>query len=55
MFIFLYWLLKDEMTPESKQQRCIECPFCSGLVGPKIGKMKFPECKARFEHDDRLE
>jgi len=43
------------MTVESKQPLYIECPFCSGLVEPKLGKMKCPECKARFEYDDRLE
>jgi hypothetical protein len=43
------------MAEESKQQRYIECPFCSGFVEPKIGKMQSPECKAHFEYDDRLE
>lgn len=43
------------MTFESKQAQYIECPFCSGLVEPKIGKMKCSECHARFEYYDRLE
>ena len=35
--------------------RHIECPFCSGVLEPKIGKMKCPECHAKFEYDDRIE
>ena len=31
------------------------CPFCSGVLEPKIGKMKCPECNARSEYDDRME
>jgi hypothetical protein len=42
------------MTPETKQPLYIECPFCSGLVEPKLGKMRCSECKARFQWDDRL-
>ena len=33
----------------------IECPFCQGLLEPKPGKQKCPECHARFEINDRLE
>ncbi len=43
------------MTSRSKSKRCIECPFCSGVLEPKIGKMKCPECHAKFEYDDRME
>lgn len=43
------------MTPETKKPLYVECPFCSGLVDPKIGKMKCPECHARFKYDERLE
>jgi hypothetical protein len=43
------------MTPETKQTRYIDCPFCSGLVEPTLEKMMCPECKTRFEYDDRLE
>jgi hypothetical protein len=43
------------MTPKSKQTRYINCPFCSGLIEPKIGQTKCPECKAKFTYDDRLE
>jgi len=40
------------MTSRSKPKRYIECPFCSGVLEPKIGKMKCPECGAKFEYDD---
>ena len=43
------------MTSISKRKRYIECPFCSGVLEPKIGKMKCPECHAKFEYDDRME
>jgi len=43
------------MTSRSKRKRYIECPFCSGVLEPKIGKMKCPECHAKFEFDDRVE
>jgi hypothetical protein len=33
----------------------IECPFCQGLLEPKSGKQKCPECGANLEIDDRLE
>jgi hypothetical protein len=33
----------------------VTCPFCSGLVEPRTGKMKCPECHAKFEYDDRME
>ncbi|MBW2611198.1 MAG: hypothetical protein JRD49_05920 [Deltaproteobacteria bacterium] len=37
------------------EKRFIECPFCSGLVEPRRGRMKCPECHAVFTYDDRLE
>jgi len=37
------------MTSRSVQKRYIECPFCSGVLEPKMGKMRCPECRARFE------
>lgn len=40
---------------KTKQTRYIECPFCSGLVEPKIGKMRCSECKAQFAYDDSKE
>ena len=43
------------MTFRSKPKRFIECPVCSGVLEPKIGKMKCPECHANFEYDDRME
>jgi hypothetical protein len=43
------------MTSRSKPKRYIECPFCSGVLEPKIGKMKCPECHTKFEYDDRME
>jgi hypothetical protein len=43
------------MPPEKKQPKYIECPFCSGLVEPKIGKMKCPECKAQFRYNEKAE
>ena len=43
------------MTPRSKPKRYIECPFCSGVLEPKIGNMQCPECHAKFEYDDRME
>ena len=43
------------MTSRSKTKRYIECPFCSGVLEPKVGKMKCPECHAKFEYDDRVE
>ena len=43
------------MTSKSKPKRYIECPFCSGILEPKMGKMNCPECRARFEYDDRME
>lgn len=33
----------------------IECPFCQGLLEPKTGKQKCPECGVHLEIDDRLE
>ncbi len=43
------------MTYLPKQKRYIECPFCSDLLEPKLGKIKCPECHANFEYDDRME
>ena len=43
------------MTSRSKPKRYIECPFSSGVLELKIGKMKCPECHAKFEYDDRME
>ena len=43
------------MTSRSKPKRYIDCPFCSGVLEPKIGKMRCPECHARFEFDERME
>jgi len=43
------------MTTRSKPKRFIECPFCSGVLEPKIGKMKCPDCNAKFSYDDRME
>ena len=43
------------MTSRSKSKRYIEYPFCSGVLEPKIGKMKCPECHAKFQYDDRRE
>ena len=43
------------MTSRSKPKRYIECPFCSGVLEPKIGKMQCPECHAKFRYDDRME
>jgi hypothetical protein len=31
------------------------CPFCSYVLELRPGKMKCPECQARFEYDDRME
>jgi RNA polymerase subunit RPABC4/transcription elongation factor Spt4 len=33
----------------------IECPFCQGLLEPKSGKQKCPECGVSLEIDERLE
>jgi DNA-directed RNA polymerase subunit RPC12/RpoP len=46
-------MLDGYMSPEKKQTQYIECPFCSGLVEPKIGKMKCYECKAQFEYSEK--
>ena len=43
------------MTAVAPQHRYIECPFCSGVLEPKLDKMKCPECHAKFEYDDRME
>ena len=43
------------MIPRTKSKRYIECPFCSGVLEPKIGTMKCPECHAKFQYDDRME
>ena len=43
------------MTSRSEPKRYIECPFCSGVLEPKLGKMKCPECHAGFEYDARME
>ena len=34
------------------QKQFIECPFCSGLLEPKSGKQKCPECRAGFLYDE---
>jgi hypothetical protein len=31
------------------------CPFCTSGIEPKTGKMKCPECHAKFEYGDRME
>lgn len=36
----------------SKQPAWVECPFCSGVVKPKTGMMKCPECGAAFRYVD---
>jgi len=41
--------------PVSEQPDYIECPFCQGLLEPKAGKQKCPECGTNLEIDDRLE
>ncbi len=33
----------------------IECPFFQGLLEPKSGKQRCPECGTNLEIDDRLE
>ena len=43
------------MTELSKEIRKVKCPFCSGVLKPILGKMKYPECHAKFEYDDQME
>jgi NMD protein affecting ribosome stability and mRNA decay len=43
------------MTSNPNQPDYIECPYCQGLLEPKSGKQKCPECGANLEIDDRLE
>jgi hypothetical protein len=38
------------MTSRFKAKHYIECPFCSGVLEPKIGKMKIPECHDNFKY-----
>jgi len=33
----------------------IECPFCSGLVKPRPGRQKCPECHTGFVYDEGME
>jgi len=33
------------------QKNYIECPFCSGLLEPKLGRQTCPECHAGFVYD----
>ena len=40
------------MTSRSGSKRFIECPFCSGVLEPRPGRMKCPECLARFTYDE---
>ena len=35
--------------------KAVECPFYSGALEPKTGKMKCPECHTKFHYDDRME
>ena len=37
------------------KKQFIECPFCSGLVEPKPGRQKCPECRAVFVYDEGLQ
>jgi hypothetical protein len=37
------------------QNKFIECPFCSGLVEPRTGMQKCPECHAGFIYDEGLQ
>ena len=37
------------------QNQYIECPFCSGLVEPKPGRQKCPECHTGFTYDEEME
>jgi RNA polymerase subunit RPABC4/transcription elongation factor Spt4 len=37
------------------QKRYFECPFCSGLVEPKPGRQKCPECHVGFVYDETLQ
>lgn len=36
------------------QKHFIECPFCSGLVEPKPGRLKCPECHTEMVYDEKL-
>lgn len=40
------------MKKTSSPPAYIECPFCSGVVKPKKGVIKCPECSAVFEWDE---
>ena len=37
------------------QKEFIECPFCSGLVEPRSGRQKCPECHVEFLYDEGLQ
>ncbi|MEN8243343.1 MAG: hypothetical protein ABFS43_00415 [Thermodesulfobacteriota bacterium] len=37
------------------QKEFIECPFCSGLVEPRPGRQKCPECRIGFLYDEGLQ
>ncbi len=50
----LQGVIRNSM-PTVKPKRYVECPFCSGVLEPKLDKMKCPECHVKFEYGNRME